>query len=61
MAQDPIQSESQNYDKYNLTYEIVELCTKYENSLSKGKRSIIHLEAFIYNVLYLIYGKMKKK
>ena len=50
-----------NYDKYNLTYEIVELCTKYENSLSKGKRSIIHLEAFIYNVLYLIYGKMKKK
>jgi len=51
----------ENFHKYNLTYEIVELCTKYENSLSKGKRSIIHLEAFIYNVLYLIYGNMKPK
>lgn len=51
----------ENFQKYNLTYEIVELCTKYENSLSKGKRSIIHLEAFIYNVLYLIYGNIKPK
>ena len=50
-----------NFNKFNLTYEIVELCTKYENSLSKGKRSIIHLEAFIYNVLYLIYTKSKSK
>jgi len=51
----------ENFDKYNLTYEIVELCTKYENSLSKGKRSIIHLEAFIYNVLYLIYITIRKR
>lgn len=49
-----------NFKIFNLTYEIVELCTKYENSLSKGKRSIIHLEAFIYNVLYLINSKMEK-
>lgn len=49
-----------NFSKYNLTYELVELCTKYENALSKGKRSIIHLEAFIYNVLYLIYNRSNK-
>jgi len=50
----------ENFSKFNLTYEIVELCTKYENSLSKGKRSIIHLEAFIYNVMYLVNNHMEK-
>ena len=41
--------------------QYVQLCTKYENSLSKGKRSIIHLEAFIYNILDMIYNKMHNK
>ena len=50
----------ENFDKFNLTYEIVELCTKYENCLSKGKRSIIHLEAFIYSVMYLVNSHMEK-
>mgnify|MGYP003706045135 CR=1 FL=1 len=50
-----------NFVSYNLTYEIVELCTKYENSLSKGKKTIIHLEAFIYSVMHLIHSKMKSK
>ena len=50
----------ENFDKFNLTYEIVELCTNYENCLSKGKRSIIHLEAFIYNVMYLVNSHIEK-
>ena len=43
------------FKDYNLDYEIINICTKFENSLSKGKRSIIHLEAFIYNIVELLY------
>ena len=42
---------------YNLSYEIINICTKYENSLANGKRSIIHLEAFIFNILDFLYKK----
>lgn len=38
----------------NLNYEIIDIATKFENSLSKGKRSIIHIEAFIYNIIDLL-------
>lgn len=46
-----------NLKDQTLTYEIIDVCTKHENSLSKGKRSIIHLEAFIFNILDLLYNK----
>ena len=43
-----------------LTYQIIDKCTYYENSLSKGKRTIIHLEAFIFSVLELLNKKYSK-
>lgn len=43
------------FNYLNLDYEIINICTQYNNALSKGKRSIIHLEAFIYNIIELIY------
>ena len=46
-----------NFKNNDLTYDIINLCTNYENSLSKGKRTIIHLEAFIFSVLNLINKK----
>lgn len=46
-----------NFKNDELTYDIINLCTNYENSLSKGKRTIIHLEAFIFSVLNLINKK----
>jgi replication factor C subunit 3/5 len=49
-----------NFKNDELTYDIINLCTNYENSLSKGKRTIIHLEAFIFSVLNLINKKFNK-
>ena len=46
-----------NFKNNDLNYDIINLCTNYENSLSKGKRTIIHLEAFIFSVLNLINKK----
>jgi len=45
------------FSSYNKQYEIVNLCTKFENSLANGKRSIIHLEAFIYSIFDLLNEK----
>ncbi len=49
-----------NLKDQSLTYEIIDICTNYENSLSKGKRTIIHLEAFIFNILHLLNKKYSK-
>lgn len=42
---------------YSLSYEIIDICTQYEKSLANGKRSIIHLEAFIFTTLEFLYKK----
>jgi replication factor C subunit 3/5 len=49
-----------NLKDKELTYQIIDKCTYYENSLSKGKRTIIHLEAFIFSVLELLNKKYSK-
>lgn len=49
-----------NLKDKELTYQIIDKCTHYENSLSKGKRTIIHLEAFIFSVLELLNKKYNK-
>ena len=49
-----------NLKDKELTYKIIDKCTHYENSLSKGKRTIIHLEAFIFSVLDLLNKKYSK-
>ena len=48
-----------NLKNQNLSYKIIEICTNYENHLAKGKRTIIHLEAFIYNILDIIQKEYK--
>tara|TARA_B100000886_G_C20424964_1_gene493483 strand:+ start:4032 stop:5105 length:1074 start_codon:yes stop_codon:yes gene_type:complete len=46
-----------NLKDYSLSHEIIDICIHYENSLANGKRSIIHLEAFIFNIIDLLYKK----
>ena len=46
-----------NLKDYSFSYEIIDMCIHYENSLANGKRSIIHLEAFIFNVIDYLYKK----
>ena len=49
------------FKNYKLDYEIINICTQYNHALAKGKRSIIHLEAFIYCIIDLLFrNKMKK-
>lgn len=48
------------FKSYKLDYEIINICTQFNFALAKGKRSIIHIEAFIYRILDLLYRKKKK-
>ncbi|AYV79796.1 MAG: replication factor C small subunit, partial [Faunusvirus sp.] len=41
-------------------FELVELTSKYENRISQGKRSVLHIEAYINNVMLLMYKYAKK-
>ena len=51
-----------NFKDWHLDYEIISICTQYNHALAKGKRSLIHLEAFIYAIIDLLYrAKIKKK
>lgn len=47
----------------NINYDIIKVSTQYEQSIFKGKRTIIHIESYIYNMIYIIYKEMilKKK
>lgn len=47
-----------NIDDENIRSEVIYIASKQENSLTLGKRSIIHLESFIYNVMYMVSCKM---
>jgi len=48
-----------------LQYKIINLGAQYESNLINGKRSVLHIEAFIHNAMYMIYiekrNKMKKE
>ena len=48
------------FKDYNLDYDIINICTDYSHALAKGKRSILHLEAFIYCIIDLLYRHKKK-
>ena len=50
-----------NLKNQDLSYKIIDICTNYENSLAKGKRTIIHLEAFIFSILDLIFKEYNRK
>ena len=44
-----------------IKYRILEIAARYEHNIKKGRREMIHIEAFIMNVMRLIYiGKQKK-
>ena len=48
----------ENIDNENIRSETINIVSKHEHSLACGKRSIIHLESFIYNIMYMISCKM---
>jgi replication factor C subunit 3/5 len=50
----------EEYKDFNLINDIVEITSKYELRLLFGKRYIIHLEAYINSILYLILQTRKK-
>lgn len=50
-----LNSNESNIDNDLLKHKILEIVSHFEYNLSRGKRTVIHLEAFINNIMLLIY------
>ena len=50
-----------NYNDVNLSIKIIEYAAEFEYRLSKSRRDIIHIEAFIMNVIGLLSNKLLLK
>ena len=47
------------FDKYEVKSKIICITAEYENRLSEGKRHIIHLEAYINNIINLLNNDLE--